>query len=45
MKKYHLIDSQKYKNYYDNFLHNIFNIMNRLIIKKLYIYHHSFYII
>ena len=31
MKKYHLIDYQKYKNYYDNFLHSVFNIMNRLI--------------
>ena len=31
MKKSHLIDYQKYKNYYDNFLPSVLNIINRLI--------------
>ena len=31
MKKNHLIDYQKYKNYCDNFLHSGFNIINILI--------------
>ena len=38
MKIFHLIDYKKYKNYHDNFLHGVYNI------KKLYIYHHLFYI-
>ena len=46
MKFFHLIDYQKYKNYHDNFLHSVFNIINILIkYYKLYIYHHLFYII
>ena len=31
MQKFILIDYQKYRNYYDNFLHSGFNIINRLI--------------
>ena len=31
MKKIDLIDYQKYKNYHDNFLYSIFNIINTLI--------------
>ena len=31
MKNFHLIDYQKYKNYHDNFLHSVFNIINILI--------------
>ena len=31
MQKYLLINYQKYKNYHDKFLHNVFNIINRLI--------------
>ena len=46
MQKFLLTDYQKYKNYHDNFLHSVFNIINNeLNIKKLYIYHNLFYII
>ena len=31
MKIFNLIDYQKYKNYHDNFLHSVFNIINILI--------------
>ena len=31
MKKFQLIDYQKCKNYHDNFLYNVFNIINILI--------------
>ena len=31
MKIFHLIDYQKYKNDYDNFLYSAFNIINILI--------------
>ena len=31
MQKFLLIDYQKYKHYYDNFLHSVFNIINRSI--------------
>ena len=31
MQKNILIDYQKYKNYHDNFLYSVFNIINRLI--------------
>ena len=43
-KKSHLNDCQKYKNYYDNFLHSVFNIINRLI-KYLKIVHISSFIL
>ena len=44
MKKFILIDDQKYKNYHYNFLHGIFNIINRLI-KYLKIIHISQFIL
>ena len=31
MKKFHLIDYQKYKNYHDDFFYSVFNIINILI--------------
>ena len=44
MKKFHLFEYQKYKNYHYNFLHSVFDIINILIIHIssfiLYIYLH-----
>ena len=31
MKKFHLFEYQKYKNYRDNFLYSVFNVNNTLI--------------
>ena len=31
MKYFYLIYYQKYKNYHDNFIHSVFNIINILI--------------
>ena len=33
MKFFHWINYQKYKNYHDNFLHSVFNIIINILIK------------
>ena len=38
MKILYLFEYQKYKNYCDNFLHNVFNIIKILKIIYIYIY-------
>ena len=40
MKIFHPFEYQKYKNYHDNFLHSVFNIINILI--NIIIYFISF---
>ena len=38
MKKFHLIDYQKYKNYQDNFLYKVFNIIIYIYISFILYY-------